>query len=45
MFESIEDRDRILFNWILGNPEHILYELLHEKRQDFKRTRSSFYPS
>ncbi|CAB4017597.1 Hypothetical predicted protein [Paramuricea clavata] len=31
--ELIETRDRILFNRILDNPEHILYELLPEKRQ------------
>ena len=33
MSELIETRDRILFNRILDNPEHILYELLPEKRQ------------
>ena len=43
MSELIETRDRILFNRILDNPEHILYELLPEKRQ--KKTRSSFHPT
>jgi hypothetical protein len=32
MSDLIETRYRILFNRILDNPEHILYELLPEKR-------------
>ena len=39
MSELIETRDRILFNRILDNPEHILYELLPEKRQKILRKR------
>jgi hypothetical protein len=31
MSELIETRDRILFNRILDNPEHILFELLLKK--------------
>jgi hypothetical protein len=46
MSELIETRDRILFNRILDNPEHILYELLPEKKtKNFKKTRSSFHPT
>ena len=40
MSELIETRDRILFNRILDNPEHILYELLPEKRQKMLRKRN-----
>jgi hypothetical protein len=40
MSELIETRDRILFNRILDNPEHILYELLPEKRQQILRKRN-----
>ena len=39
MSELIETRDRVLFNRILDNPEHILYELLPEKRQKILRKR------
>lgn len=39
MSELIETRDRILFNRILNNPEHVLYELLPEKRQKVLRKR------
>ena len=32
-------RDRILFNKILDNPDHVLYELLPKKRQKILRKR------
>ena len=38
-YKMIETRDRILFNRILDNLEHILYELLPEKRQKNLRKR------
>ena len=40
MSELIEARDRILFNRILDNPEHILYKLFPEKRQKILRERN-----
>ena len=33
MAKMIEEKDRSLFNRIMNNPEHCLYELLPEKRQ------------
>jgi hypothetical protein len=33
MAKMIEERDRLLFNKVMHNPEHCLYELLPEKRQ------------
>jgi hypothetical protein len=33
MTKMIEERDRLLFNKVMHNPEHCLYELLTEKRQ------------
>jgi hypothetical protein len=39
MSELIEMRDRTLFNKILDNPDHLLYELLPGKRQKILRKR------
>ena len=37
MSELIEERDLILFNKIVNDPEHLLQELLPEKRQRILR--------
>ena len=39
MSELIEERDRILFNRILGKPGHIICELMPEKRRRILRER------
>jgi hypothetical protein len=33
MAKMIEERDRLLFNKVMHNPEHCLHELLPEERQ------------
>jgi hypothetical protein len=43
MAKMIEERDRLLFNKVMHNPEHCLYELLPEKRQLPLRERDHYW--
>lgn len=39
MSELIEERDKTLFNKIVNDPDHVLYDLLPEKRHRVLRER------